>query len=104
MFYRGSYILDVSAHARPARVDDEQPHPPTPPRPPPPHEQGVYDTLLSQHGLASAATVVVSGCSAGGLAVFLHVDHLAAKVRAANPGARVLGAPGAGFFLGEAAP
>jgi hypothetical protein len=75
LYYRGSYILD-----------------------------GVYDTLLAQHGLASAATVVVSGCSAGGLAAFIHVDHIAAKIRAANPSARVVGAPGAGFFLGEAAP
>jgi hypothetical protein len=75
IYYRGAYILEA-----------------------------VYDTLLSQFGLAAAATVVVSGCSAGGLAAFLHVDHLAQKVRAANPSARVVGAPGAGFFLGEAAP
>ena len=32
------------------------------------------------------------------------MDYLAAKVRAANPGVRVVGAPGAGFFMGEAKP
>lgn len=65
---------------------------------------GVYDELAASHGLRGAATVLVSGCSAGGLAVYLHVDALAEKVRAIAPAARVLGAPGAGFFLFEAAP
>ena len=55
-------------------------------------------------GLSSAETVILSGCSAGGLAVYLHVDYLAAKVHAVNPTARVVGAPGAGFFLGEQPP
>ena len=75
IYYRGAYILDA-----------------------------IYSELLQHRGLAAASTVVVKGCSAGGLAAFLHVDRIAAKVHAVNPGARVLGAPGAGFFLGEAAP
>lgn len=64
---------------------------------------GVYAELFKL-GLGSADTVVVKGCSAGGLAVFLHLDYIAAKIRAVSPSTRVVGAPGAGFFLGEAKP
>lgn len=74
IYYRGRYILD-----------------------------GVYAELFKL-GLNRAATVVIKGCSAGGLAVFLHLDYLAAKIRAVSPTTRVVGAPGAGFFLGEAPP
>lgn len=38
-------------------------------------------------------------CSAGGLAAYIHVDYIADKITAVNPAARVVGAPGAGFFL-----
>jgi hypothetical protein len=65
--------------------------------------QHTYDELFATHGLGEAATVVIKGCSAGGLAVFLHIDQLRARINAVNPATRVLGAPGAGFFLGEAA-
>lgn len=59
--------------------------------------EAVWDELLAM-GLISKE-VLVSGCSAGGLAVYLHVDHIAAKIKAAVPSARVRGVPGAGLFL-----
>jgi len=74
IYYRGRYILD-----------------------------GVYAELFKL-GMVGADTVVVAGCSAGGLAVYLHLDYVAAKIAAVSPATRVLGAPGAGFFLGEQKP
>lgn len=56
----------------------------------------VQQDLLTK-GLAEATDVVISGCSAGGLAAFLHVDGWAALL---NPhGTRVVGLPDSGFFL-----
>ena len=37
----------------------------------------LIDTLQSVHGMASATEIVLSGGSAGGLAVFYNLDHLA---------------------------
>ena len=48
--------------------------------------------------------MVVAGCSAGGLAVYIHLDWVKGRINKVNPSTRVVGAPGAGFFLGEAAP
>ena len=64
----------------------------------------MYQELFSKHGLATAEALVVAGCSAGGLAVYLHVDSVCAKVKAVNPGIRCTGVPGAGFFMGEEKP
>ena len=50
-------------------------------------------------GLVAAEAVIVSGCSAGGNAAFLQADHVAELVHARNASTRVVGAPGAGFFL-----
>ena len=49
-------------------------------------------------GLAAAEEVVLKGCSAGGLAVFLHCDFFAGMLRAAGVRARVTCMPDAGFF------
>lgn len=38
--------------------------------------------MLMKRGLAKATEVVVSGCSTGGLAAFLHCDHFADRIRA----------------------
>lgn len=57
----------------------------------------VLDVLEERFSLRAAAEVVVTGGSAGGLSTLLHVDHVAARV----PTARVVGAPDAGYFLGE---
>ena len=37
--------------------------------------EAVLDSLIKEHGLGKASDVVVSGCSAGGLATFLHTDQ-----------------------------
>lgn len=59
----------------------------------------MMDSLLRDQGLATSPAVVIKGCSAGGMAVFLHAERLAAQVRAANPRAAVVASPGAGAIL-----
>ena len=41
----------------------------------------VIKTLLRDHGMNKASHVVLSGCSAGALAVYLGIDHLAEMIR-----------------------
>ncbi|CAE7201415.1 PAE9 [Symbiodinium pilosum] len=55
--------------------------------------------LLSNQGLANASDVIVSGCSAGGLATYLHVDQWCAWLHAARPSAKCAGLPDSGFFI-----
>eukprot|EP00050_Salpingoeca_kvevrii_P018316 m.72760 g.72760 ORF g.72760 m.72760 type:complete len:408 (-) comp8012_c0_seq5:139-1362(-) len=51
-------------------------------------------------GMSQADTVLVHGCSAGGLSVYLHLDAIAARIKQATGGrASVLGAPESGFFM-----
>jgi hypothetical protein len=57
------------------------------------------DYLFAQHGLAGAELLVVNGGSAGGLSTFLHLDHIADRMRAAGSGAVVRGQPVCGYFL-----
>ena len=60
----------------------------------------VIDTLYEQYGLGAAENLLVSGCSAGGLAAYLHADYVNERVRALAPGLmRVKAAPVSGFFL-----
>ena len=61
--------------------------------------ESVLDELVATENLASARAVLLKGCSAGGQAVYLHADYVAARVRAASPSARFAAAPGAGLFL-----
>ena len=68
------------------------------------------DALEGRFGFAQAQRLVVSGGSAGGLSTFLHVDRIAARLRAAQRAAQlppavgplVVGRPVAGFFIDEA--
>lgn len=53
--------------------------------------------VLSMGGLA-ATDVILSGCSAGGLAAFLHADYVGSLL---PPSVRFSAAPGAGFFLAD---
>eukprot|EP01125_Pyxidicula_operculata_P008327 TRINITY_DN2804_c0_g1_i1.p2 TRINITY_DN2804_c0_g1~~TRINITY_DN2804_c0_g1_i1.p2 ORF type:complete len:360 (+),score=63.23 TRINITY_DN2804_c0_g1_i1:1188-2267(+) len=53
-------------------------------------------SLLTKQGLNHATDVVVSGCSAGGLATFLHVDWWKSILPRT---AKVVGMPDSGFFL-----
>ena len=46
--------------------------------------------------------MVWTGGSAGGLAVYLNLDHVAARVAAVSPKAKVIGLGDAGFFLDHA--
>jgi len=59
-------------------------------------------SILNDRGMNKATDVVVSGCSAGGLATFLHCDHWAAAIsKATNGAAKVACMPDSGFFLDE---
>jgi hypothetical protein len=59
----------------------------------------VFDALAADYGLRSAKRIIVSGNSAGGLTVFLHLDQIAAMLAKLAPGAEVIGFPDGGFFL-----
>ena len=56
------------------------------------------DTLLSL-GMNEAELIVFTGGSAGGLTVFLHLDHVAERMKTEAPNARVVGEPVCGYFL-----
>eukprot|EP01062_Namystynia_karyoxenos_P077487 TRINITY_DN781_c0_g1_i1.p1 TRINITY_DN781_c0_g1~~TRINITY_DN781_c0_g1_i1.p1 ORF type:complete len:395 (+),score=140.66 TRINITY_DN781_c0_g1_i1:63-1247(+) len=62
--------------------------------------QGVVATLKRDHGLTRATDAVISGCSAGGLATYLHTDQWCDAL----PGAKCVGLPDSGFFLDYQAP
>lgn len=61
--------------------------------------RAVLAYLLEQEGLAKAENVILSGGSAGALEVYLGLDAMASQIREANRGAKVVGAPDAGFFM-----
>ena len=60
--------------------------------------EAAYASLLAS-GLDKATDVVISGCSAGGLATYLHTDQWCDAIRAAAPGVKCVGMPDSGFFL-----
>ena len=57
--------------------------------------------LAQRHGLARARDVLLKGCSAGGMAVYLHADYVGQRLAAIAPAARFAAAPGAGMFLDQ---
>lgn len=60
------------------------------------------NSILHERGMNQATDVIVSGCSAGGLATFLHCDHWAEAVdKATDNKAKVTCMPDSGFFLDE---
>ena len=59
----------------------------------------IIATLLTDFGAASATDFVLNGNSAGGLAVYLHADRVAAQLRAASPAVRVTALPDSGAFM-----
>lgn len=61
--------------------------------------EAMAQDLFESRGLASATDLVVSGCSAGGLATFLHTDQWCDELLSRNPGAKCVGLPDSGFFL-----
>jgi hypothetical protein len=61
--------------------------------------RGLMQRDLFARGLAKATDLVVSGCSAGGLATFLHTDQWCDALAAVSPGAKCVGMPDSGFSL-----
>ena len=61
--------------------------------------EAVITDLSTRHGLGDATDVVLSGCSAGAIRIFAHVDQLASRVRAVASGARVVGFADSGFYM-----
>jgi hypothetical protein len=59
----------------------------------------VLDDLLVNQGLNSGKDFIVNGCSAGGLAVYLHLDYIRAHTQEKNPGLVVKGVPECGMFM-----
>lgn len=55
--------------------------------------------LLLKLGMSEAELIVFTGGSAGGLTVFLHLDHVAKRMATEAPNARVVGEPVCGYFL-----
>ena len=55
----------------------------------------LVEDLRTNHGMDQAAEIILSGGSAGGLAVFYNLDHLAAVV---GPKVMVTGFPDAGMY------
>ena len=61
--------------------------------------RAIQDSLIADNGLASATDVVVSGCSAGGLATYLQCDNWAERVAEVAPAAKVRCMPDSGKLL-----
>lgn len=59
----------------------------------------VLDSMLAA-GLTKAKTLIVNGCSAGGLSVYLHIDYIRSRV---PESVRVVGVPECGLFMDETA-
>lgn len=65
--------------------------------------EAVLLSLARDHGLADATDVLLTGCSAGGLATLLQADYVGSRVRALSGQlARFKAAPCSGFFLDHA--
>ena len=61
--------------------------------------EATLDSLRQKHGLGAATDVVISGCSAGGLATFLHTDQWCDALGKTAPVVKCVGMPDSGFFL-----
>jgi hypothetical protein len=62
--------------------------------------EAVVDVLVTRFGLGNATEFVLSGCSAGGLAAYLHADVFAATMQRVAPRlAKYTVIPVSGFFL-----
>ena len=60
----------------------------------------ILDTLIEDHGLGKAENVLLTGCSSGGLAAYLHSDYVHEKIKAASPSLKKFKTLGvSGFFL-----
>ena len=60
--------------------------------------ESFQEDLFAKRGLDTATDVVISGCSAGGLATYLHTDQWCDAIKTKS-GAKCVGLPDSGFFL-----
>jgi len=58
--------------------------------------EAIKNDFVAKHGFGKLTDLVVSGCSAGGLATYLHTDWWRSQV---SSKAHVVGLPDSGFFL-----
>ena len=56
----------------------------------------LFADLHAKHSLGEATDVVVSGCSAGAIHVYAHIDQIKLLL---PPTARVVGFPDSGFYM-----
>merc|ERR1740117_108711 len=61
--------------------------------------EAIAKDLFENRGLKQATDLVVSGCSAGGLATYLHTDQWCDALKGKSPSAKCVGLPDSGFFL-----
>ena len=61
--------------------------------------KATIDTLVISYGLGDATEVMLSGCSAGGLAAFIHSDFIGDYLRGHSKSlTKYKTVPGSGFF------
>ena len=56
-------------------------------------------SLLFEYGMKYASDVVISGCSAGGLGIFLGIDQMTSIIHSVNSSIQVKAIADSGFFL-----
>jgi hypothetical protein len=61
--------------------------------------KATLETLATNHGLASATSFILKGCSAGGVATYFQADAVKDIISRLAPNARYAALPGAGVFL-----
>ena len=61
--------------------------------------EAIEKDLFENQGLRKVTDLVVSGCSAGGLATYLHTDQWCDALHDQNPSGKCVGLPDSGFFL-----
>mmetsp|Transcript_8850 Transcript_8850/g.11841 ORF Transcript_8850/g.11841 Transcript_8850/m.11841 type:complete len:539 (-) Transcript_8850:821-2437(-) len=61
----------------------------------------LIDNLVLVEGLTNASKVLYSGCSAGALTTFLHIDYVASRLLSFSPSVKVLGLADAMFSLDQ---
>jgi len=61
--------------------------------------EAIAKDLMENRGLKNASDLMVSGCSAGGLATYLHADQWCNTLHSANPSAKCAALPDSGFFI-----
>lgn len=66
--------------------------------------KAIFDDLMQNRGLTGAIDIVLSGGSAGGLSVFLHLDYLVSILTPYNEGAKIVGLPISGYFPDKEGP